>query len=91
MLKFALYAALLAAGLAYGKQERVLERAGLLGTCAPVAGAVPDGGEWLACKPGSLTGYSDLSRDGCTPQGGAGDIRYWRCPASVVGSRDTPS
>jgi len=87
MLKFAVFAALLAAGLAYGKHDHVLERAGLLGSCVRVAGALPDGGEWRACSPGKLTGYNDLSRDGCVAHGGDGELRYWRCPASLVGSR----
>lgn len=87
MLKFAVIAALLAAGLAYAKHDRTLERAGLLGSCARVAGALPDGGEWRACRPGRLTGYPDLSRDGCVAQGGDAELRYWRCPAPLVGSR----
>lgn len=87
MLKFALIAALIAAGLAYGKHDRTLERAGLLGSCVRVAGALPDGGEWRACRPGRLTGYNDLSRDGCVASGGDSDLRYWRCPAALVGSR----
>ena len=89
MLRFALIAALLAAGLAYGKHDRTLERAGLLGSCAHVAGALPDGGEWQACRSGRLTGYPDLSRDGCVALSEVGELRYWRCPASLVGSRDT--
>ena len=91
MLRFALIAALVAAGLAYGKQDRTFERAGLLGSCAHVAGALPDGGEWQACRSGRLTGYPDLSRDGCVALSQVGELRYWRCPATVVGSRNTPA
>lgn len=82
MLRIVVAAALIAAALAAVKQERLLERAGLLGSCSAVA--VPgDDGEWRACRPGALSGYPDLSLKDCEPRGARGGVRWWRCPAPI--------
>lgn len=80
-------AAIIASALALGKQERVLERAGLFGSCSALAAPAPAGGQWLACRPGELTGYPDLSQDSCTRRGLRGEVRYWLCPTALVAAR----
>jgi hypothetical protein len=86
MVKVALVAALIAATLQGVKHERVLERAGLFGSCSAVTTTAADAG-WMACRPGRLSGYPDLSHDSCTQGGTRAKIVYWRCPAQLVASR----
>lgn len=83
MPRIAVAAALIASFLALAKSERLLDRAGLLGSCSELAAPAPDGGRWLACKPGDLTGYPDLSQDSCTRGGMRGEVRYWICPTAL--------
>jgi hypothetical protein len=80
---------LIASALAFAKEERLLDRTGLLGSCSSVEAAAPDGGAWLACRPGELTGYPDLSQDSCRRGGMRGDVRYWICPTPLVGGRSS--
>ena len=87
MVKIALAAALLAATLHGVKEERVLERAGLFGSCSAVATAPSEPGGWMACRSGRLSGYPDLSRDSCKLGGTRASIVYWRCPEGVVASQ----
>jgi hypothetical protein len=84
-----LAAALVASVIAAAHHERVLDRTGLLGSCSAVAAATEDGGQWLACNAGDLTGYPDLSNDSCTQGGMRGGVRYWRCPTALVASDTT--
>lgn len=87
MVKIALVAALIAGALYGVKSERVLERAGLFGSCTAVPGAAAEAGGWMACSSGRLSGYPDLSRDSCTRGGTRAKIVYWRCPTKIVASR----
>lgn len=82
---------LIASILALAKEQQVLDRSGLLGSCTAVAGApaAPNGGQWLACRPGQLTGYPDLSNDSCERGGMRDDVRYWICPTQLVGGRSS--
>ena len=89
MFRTALAAALVASVLAAAHHERVLDRAGLLGSCTPVAASTEDSGQWLSCRPGDLTGYPDLSQDSCTRGGMRGEVRYWRCPTALVAGRSS--
>ena len=90
MSRILVVAALIASLLAFAKHERVLDRTGLLGSCSAVAApAPPGGGSWLACHPGELTGYPDLSQDSCRPGGMRGEVRYWICPTQLVGGRSS--
>lgn len=89
MFRIALAAALVASVLAAAQHERVLDRAGLLGSCRPVGAATVDGGQWLECRPGDLTGYPDLSNDSCQNAGMRGEVRYWRCPTALVAGRSS--
>lgn len=87
MARVVIVAGLIASLLALAKEERVLDRTGLLGGCARVEASAPDGGHWLACRPGELTGYPDLSKDSCRRGGMRGEVRYWICPTPLVAGR----
>ena len=87
MFRTTLAAALVASVLAAAHHERVLDRAGLLGSCTALAVTTEDGGQWLECRPGDLTGYPDLSQDACTRGAMRGELRYWVCPSMLVGAR----
>ena len=89
MFRTTLAAALVASVLAAAHHERVLDRAGLLGSCTTLKASAEDGGQWLECKPGDLTGYPDLSQDACTRGALRGDVRYWHCPSALVASDST--
>ncbi len=89
MFRTTLAAALVASALAAAHHERVLDRVGLLGACTSVAAPTEDGGQWLECRPGELTGYPDLSQDACTRGDMRGNVRYWHCPTALVASRST--
>lgn len=80
-------AAMIASALALAEHENVLDRSGLLGSCASLATPAPDGDRWLECRPGQLTGYPDLSRDSCTRGGMRGEARYWICPTALIAAR----
>lgn len=82
-------AALIASVLAFAKDQQVLDRTGLLGSCVALAAPAPEGGQWLACKPGELTGYPDLSQDSCTRGAMRGEVRYWACPTALVAGRSS--
>ena len=89
MFRYGLAAALTVSGVAFAHNQHVLDRSGLLGSCTALTAAGPNEGQWLACRPGTLTGYPDLSRDACTSRGMRGDVRYWLCPTSLVASDTT--
>ena len=80
-------AALIASVLAFAKHEHALERTGLFGSCASLSAPAPAGNEWLECRPGTLTGYPDMSKDSCTRRGMRGEVRYWTCPTALIAAR----
>ncbi len=84
MLRIALLLCVVSAALAAVKHERVLERAGLLSSCSAILVPTDPAAVWQACSAGRLTGYPDLSRDSCTPQGIQQAVAYWRCPAPLA-------
>jgi hypothetical protein len=87
MIRVLIVAAALGAALYGVKEERMLERATLLGSCSALVTSVGAEGEWLACSSGRLMGYPDLSRDGCVRTEARGALELWSCPAKVVASR----
>ena len=86
MFRTTLAAALVASALAAAHHERVLDRAGLLGSCTTLNASTEDGSRWLECKPGDMTGYPDLSQDACTRGAMRGEVRYWHCPTTLYAS-----
>lgn len=76
-------AALIAAAMFAVKDHRVLQAAGLTGSCTVVQTAA-NGQQVDACSAGRLEGMPDLSRNGCTVTGTYAGRQYWTCPAAVV-------
>lgn len=62
---------------------RVLAKAGLTGSCRPVAAPAGQPGDWAACRSGKLEGRPDLTRRSCVRYGVVGSDEYWRCPAPL--------
>jgi hypothetical protein len=87
MSRIAFAAAMIASALAFAHHEHAFKRTGLLGSCSSLSAPAPDGGQWLECRPGRLTGYPDLSQDSCTRRGVRGEARYWICPTALVAAR----
>jgi hypothetical protein len=87
MSRIVFVAAIIASILALGKHERVVDRTGLFGSCAALSAPAPQGGRWLECRPGRLSGYPDLSQDSCSRRGMRGEARYWVCPTALVAAR----
>lgn len=87
MSRIVFVAAMMASSLAFAHHERAFERTGLFGSCSSLTAPAPDGGQWLECRPGRLTGYPDLSQDSCTRRGVRGEARYWICPTALVAAR----
>lgn len=82
MFRIVAVGALLVALLITIKDQRVLQRAHLVGACSTVGGA-PDGSEWRSCVPGKLSGRPALTLDSCTDWGLYGKAEYWSCPARL--------
>jgi hypothetical protein len=64
------------------KDQRVLQRAHLVGACSTYALA-EDGSEWRACTPGRLSGRPSLELTSCTDFGRLGTAEVWNCPAAL--------
>jgi hypothetical protein len=87
MLTRVFVAAALAVALMVGvKDGRVLDRAGLTGSCTTVPAPRGDTMVWEACRPGKLEGYPDLTRRSCFEARRVGRFVYWRCPAPLAGA-----
>jgi hypothetical protein len=87
MSRIIFFAALIASAVALVRNEHVLERSGMFGSCTSLSAPAPAGGEWLECRPGELTGYPDLSKDSCSRRGMRGEARYWICPTALIAAR----
>jgi hypothetical protein len=87
LLKIIVVAALIGAGLAVAKEERVFEKAGFVGYCQIVRPPPGDDGEWHGCHEGLITGYPSLVKDSCTLESRRGKIEYWRCPVPLAHGR----
>ena len=87
MLRIVLVTAVIAGLFILVKSENVLERTGLVGSCTPMQTAGPENGQWWACRSGHLGDAPDLWRDSCTRGERRDDVRYWRCPVSMLQER----
>ncbi len=83
LLKILLATAAVAAVLFAVKDGRMLEEAGLVGSCSSVATPAGQTGFWHACRPGKLEGRPDLALKSCVSEGTSGEVEYWRCPARI--------
>jgi hypothetical protein len=81
--RFFVVAVLLVGAMIVIKDDRPLERYGVLGSCSTVAPPAEQDGYWHACKNGKLSGAPDLSLKSCTKAGYVGVVAYWRCPAPL--------
>ena len=84
MFRFIVAAAIVVALLAYAKQERLLDRAGIVGSCTALTRSAPLDRQWWECRRGQLTGYPNLSQDGCSRGVMHGEVRYWLCPVALA-------
>jgi hypothetical protein len=67
------------------KDQRLLERAHLIGYCSTLA-QESDGSEWRSCVPGRLSGRPGMKMTSCTDMGRRGNAELWRCPTSLANS-----
>ena len=89
MFRIAAAAAVIASLLAFAKQQDVLDRAGLTGSCTSLNAPAPPDKVWWECRAGSLTGAPDRSRSGCARGDVRGDVRYWLCAATLESRQGT--
>jgi hypothetical protein len=89
MLRMFLAAALIVAAMVVIKDGRVVQDAGLTGSCSSAVTPAGETGVWKACRPGKLDGRPDLSRKACTVSGISGTVQFWRCPAPIGGAAGT--
>jgi hypothetical protein len=85
MSRIVLIAVLIVAFLAYAKQERYFERAGIVHNCEAVAAPAGQDGEWQSCEQGLIDGYPDLSLEACDRMGRTSNREFWRCPVALTG------
>jgi hypothetical protein len=64
------------------KEQRVRQRAHLVGHCSTVVQG-EDGSEWRKCVPGRISGRPSLELTSCTDYGRNGEAEYWNCPATL--------
>jgi hypothetical protein len=64
------------------KDQRLLQRAHLVGYCSTFA-QEPDGSEWRSCVPGRLSGRPGMELTSCTDMGRRGNAELWSCPTSL--------
>ena len=86
-LKIGAVTVLIAGLMAVIADGRLAARAGLVGRCTAIAPPAGEDGSWQACRPGKLEGRPDLAKKSCVSQAVAGEVEYWRCPASIVVSQ----
>jgi hypothetical protein len=87
VLRFALLAAVIAAGLGLVQQKQVLQNAHLTGYCTQIATPTGQTGVWQECRPGKLTGTPGLSRGSCVRVSHAATRDVWRCPTALESNK----
>jgi hypothetical protein len=83
MFRIVVAAAMIVAAMFLVKDRSMLERTGVLSSCAAVAAPPGDFSFWEACKPGKLEGRPNLARRSCESIRMVGRVEYWRCPAPI--------
>jgi hypothetical protein len=84
MSRVILICVLIAAFLAYAKNEQYFERAGIVHTCKPIAAPAGQDGDWQSCEQGLIDGFPDLSLDACERMGRTTGREFWRCPVPLT-------
>jgi hypothetical protein len=87
VLRFAIFAALIASALAVVQQRDVLQNAGLVGHCSEIATPAGKSGVWHDCVAGSLTGTPGLSLSSCTRVSHSSKRDVWRCPVGLASNK----
>jgi len=82
LLRILAVGAVLIALLITVKDQRLLQRAHLVGFCSTFA-QEHDGSEWRSCVPGRLSGRPSLELNSCTDFGRRGSAELWNCPAAL--------
>lgn len=83
VLRFVIFAAVIASALAIVQQRGVLQNAGLVGHCSEVATPAGKSGVWHECVAGKLTGTPGLSLSSCTRVSHSTERDVWRCPVAL--------
>ena len=87
VLRFALFAAVIASALAVVQQRDVLQNAGLVGHCSAIATPTGKSGAWHECVAGKLTGTPGLSLSSCNRVSHSSERDVWRCPVGLASNR----
>ena len=82
MLRIVAVGAVLIALMITVKDQRLLQRAHLIGSCSTFAQA-EDGSELRSCVPGRLSGRPGMELTSCTDMGRRGNAELWSCPTSL--------
>lgn len=90
LVKIFVFAALVGVGLFVAKEERLFERAGLVGYCQVVRAPSGYDGEWHGCHEGLMSGFPNLLEESCTRESRRKGIEYWRCAVPPARARSTP-
>ena len=84
LVRIILIAALIGAGLVFAKEQRLFERAGLVGYCQIVRAPPGEEGEWQGCHEGLMTGFPSLNQKSCTLKSRSTGMEFWRCPVTLA-------
>jgi hypothetical protein len=83
LLRVVLVAVLIAGGLIVVRQKHVLQNAGLVGYCQPIATPAGQTGFWHECRAGKLTGTPGLTLGSCARARHEPTRDLWRCPTAL--------
>jgi hypothetical protein len=87
VIRFAVFAAVIAVALGFVQQRHVLQNAGLLGSCSRITTPIGQSGVWHECSSGKLTGTPGLSRGSCTRIQHSTARDVWRCPTELESNK----
>jgi hypothetical protein len=87
VLRFAIVAAVIAAGLGFVRQKQVLQNAGLTGHCSQIATPAGQTGFWHECVSGKITGTPSLTLSSCTKIQHTTARDVWRCPTELESNK----
>ncbi len=80
LIKIAAVGAVLIVLMAVGRDQKWLQKAGVVGTCVSTAAPASQPGDyWYACKEGVMSGFPALESDHCTSIGVARKREIWQC------------
>jgi hypothetical protein len=86
MLRIWLIAMLAAAVVGVSRDQNLLHRTSLMGSCTTTSTPTGATGSWRACEKGVLDGRPDLSRQSCRRRARSGSLEYWSCPVRITAS-----